>query len=583
MNEVNSLDFRMLLPSVLLLILLLLLLYKSSMKPKGYPPGPRWLPILGSALEVARIRKKTGFLHTTCTELSKQYGSVFGLKIGKDRIVVLNNYESMRSMLTNDECDGRPTGPVYEARTWGKRRGVLVTDGVLWTEQRRFLLRHLRDLGFGKNDMATMIQEEASHLVNSLLKRLERNSYVRKTSVNSSNAKNDGRIYRLTKQENPWKKKNLSGSLNVYETTFGAHDKTVNAPKPLKIEDMYVKAEDYDEVRKASNFSEIIIQMDDTFGVPVLNTLWRMMAGKRFTQDDKELINLQKILNKLLRECDMIGAMFGHFPILRYIAPEMCGYKKFMETHQQLWAFLYEELKLHKQKFDPEAPCDLMDAYLKILQSENLNETFSEKQLLAICVDLFMAGSETTTKALNFCFLYLVLYPEVQRKAQEEIDRVIGPDRFPTLADRPRMTYVNAIGLESIRMFMGRTMNIPHRALKDTHIMGYKIPKDSMIVANFNRVLMDESWGDPEVFRPERFIDARGNISVPDQFMPFSIGKHHCMGEVLAKSNIFVFTAGLLQNFVFSVVPGEEKPTPVFTDGVTAGTLPFRVLVSRRL
>lgn len=100
-----------------------------------------------------------------------------------------------------------------------------------------------------------------------------------------------------------------------------------------------------------------------------------------------------------------------------------------------------------------------------------------EKQLLAICVDLFMAGSETTTKALNFCFLYLVLYPQVQRKAQEEIDRVIGQNRFPTLADRPRLTYVNAIGLESIRMFMGRTMNIPHRALKDTYIMGYKVPK----------------------------------------------------------------------------------------------------------
>lgn len=85
--------------------------------------GPRWLPILGSALEVARIRKETGFLHETCTQLSRKYGPVFGLKIGKDRIVVLNNYESMRSLLTNEDCDGRPTGPVYEARTFGERRG----------------------------------------------------------------------------------------------------------------------------------------------------------------------------------------------------------------------------------------------------------------------------------------------------------------------------------------------------------------------------------------------------------------------------------------------------------------------------
>lgn len=81
------------------------------------------MPILGSAIEVNKIRKKTGYLHKTCTHLCEKYGPVFGLKIGNDQIVVLNNYESMKSMLMNEECDGRPIGPVYECRTWGKRRG----------------------------------------------------------------------------------------------------------------------------------------------------------------------------------------------------------------------------------------------------------------------------------------------------------------------------------------------------------------------------------------------------------------------------------------------------------------------------
>lgn len=158
-----------------------------------------------------------------------------------------------------------------------------MTDGNLWIEQRRFLLRHLRNLGFGKNDMATMIEEEASHLVNSLLKRLETNSIIRKNSVNGNSVKNDGRIYRLTKQENVWKNKISSGNLEDREI-FETGCKIVNGPKSLKIEDMYVKAEDYDEVRKASKFSEIVIQMDDTFGVPILNTIWRMIAGKRFVK-----------------------------------------------------------------------------------------------------------------------------------------------------------------------------------------------------------------------------------------------------------------------------------------------------------
>lgn len=87
------------------------------------PSGPKWWPILGCALEVARIRQETGYLFKTCSTLCKKYGPVVGLKIGKDRIVVLNDLESMRAMLTNEDCDGRPIGPIYEARTWGARRG----------------------------------------------------------------------------------------------------------------------------------------------------------------------------------------------------------------------------------------------------------------------------------------------------------------------------------------------------------------------------------------------------------------------------------------------------------------------------
>lgn len=67
--------------------------------------------------------------------------------------------------------------------------------------------------------------------------------------------------------------------------------------------------------------------------------------------------------------------------------------------------------------------------------------TFSESQLLAICMDMFMAGSETTSKSLGFGFLYLLLNPEVQKKAQEEIDRVVGRDRLPTLNDRPKYVH----------------------------------------------------------------------------------------------------------------------------------------------
>ncbi|KYQ56062.1 hypothetical protein ALC60_05045 [Trachymyrmex zeteki] len=513
----------MLATAMLLAIIILLLLYLSCQKPKGYPPGPRWWPILGCALEIARIRQETGYLFKTCSTLCKKYGSVVGLKIGQDRIVIMNDLESIRAMLTNKDCDGRPNGPFFKARTWGVTLGLLVVDDKLWVEQRRFVIRHLRDFGFGRTSMVTIIEDEALKLVEHF-------------------------------------KKMLTKSYN-YETADARKMITIN-----------------------NDNIGMIISMHDAFGVTVLNTLWRMMAGRRYDAGDKELTHLQRILTKLLKEIDMIGAPFSQFPLLRFIAPEMSGYKAFVETHQELWAFLKEELYNHKNTFLSNAPRDLMDVYLTVLNSKDCSDTFSESQLLAICVDLFIAGSETTSKALGFGFLNLILNPHIQRKAHEEIDRVTGRNRFPTLADKPKMPYVEAIVLESIRVFVGRTLGVPHRALKDTSIVGHKIPKDTMLVANFNGILMDESWDDPEDFRPERFLDNDGNIITPEKYFPFGIGKHRCMGETLARSNIFIITATLLQAFNFSVVPGEPRPTTQdFVDGVTAGPKPYRALVSLRM
>ncbi|EGI60832.1 Putative cytochrome P450 303a1 [Acromyrmex echinatior] len=530
----------MLVTATILAIIILLLLYLSCQKPKGYPPGPRWWPILGCAWEIARIRQETGYLFKTCSMLCKKYGPVVGLKIGQDRIVIMNDLESIRAMLTNKDCDGRPNGPFYKARTWGVIQGILIADDKLWVEQRRFVIRHLRDFGFGRTSMLTIIEDEALKLVEHFKKMLK-NRYNYETAdtrkMTTINNNNIGQIYKLQKDS-----KNKPNELNICDEFHVLEDKI---SKPRTVADLYMKAEAYAEVRKVSQSAGMIISMDDAFGVTVLNSLWRMMAGRRYDPGDKELTHLQRILTKLLIEIDMIGAPFGHFPLLRFIAPEMSGYKAFVETHRELWAFI---------------------------------------KLLAICLDLFIAGSETTSKVLSFGFLNLILNPQIQRKAHEEIDRVTERNRFPILADKPKMPYVEAIVMESLRVFVGRTLSVPHRALKDISIVGHKIPKDTMLVANFNGILMDETWDDPEDFRPERFLDNNGNIITSEKFFPFGMGRHHCMGETLARNNIFIIIATLLHAFNFSVIPGEPRPTTQdFVDGATAGPKPYRALVSLRM
>lgn len=182
-----------------------------------------------------------------------------------------------------------------------------------------------------------------------------------------------------------------------------------------------------------------IFRVDTLFSVSILNTIWKMMAGVRYRSEDKQMRELQSILNELLSSISMMGTTFSYFPILKHLAPEKSGYNLYIMTHLRIWEFLYKELQYHKKTCNPDEPRDVMDVYLNLLNSsENLPESYSEEQLIATCMDMFMAGSETTNNTMGFCFLNLILNPDIQRKAQEEIDAVVGKHRTPTLDDRPK-------------------------------------------------------------------------------------------------------------------------------------------------
>lgn len=156
-----------------------LLLYLDTIKPRNFPLGPNWIPILGSAREVYRLREKTGYLYKAVKELSVRYckdGPALGLKIGKDKIVMVNTLEANKEMLYNEDLDGRPKGIFYQTRTWGERRGVLLTDGDLWREQRKFLLRHLKEFGFGRQGMGEIAVTEALHMVKDVMDIIDSNN-----------------------------------------------------------------------------------------------------------------------------------------------------------------------------------------------------------------------------------------------------------------------------------------------------------------------------------------------------------------------------------------------------------------------
>nr|XP_054768254.1 cytochrome P450 2J6-like [Lytechinus pictus] len=209
--------------------------------------------------------------------------------------------------------------------------------------------------------------------------------------------------------------------------------------------------------------------------------------------------------------------------------------------------------------------------------SSDIASSFSKIQLIGCINDLFYAGSETTTTTLKWCILFMMAYPKVQSRVQDELDHVVGRERTPRLDDMKDLPCTNAVLLEVQRMGSIAPLGVPHVAAADTNIRGYTIPKGAVIVSNIYEVLNSEDlWTDPSDFKPERFLTADGDLINREELIFFGTGRRVCLGEQLARMETFLGFTSLLQRFTFQ--KPDSSPTLSFDGilGFTRNPLPYQ-------
>ncbi|XP_026201244.1 cytochrome P450 2J6-like [Anabas testudineus] len=309
----------------------------------------------------------------------------------------------------------------------------------------------------------------------------------------------------------------------------------------------------------------------------VSNIICCLVFGERFEYSDKQYQCILQYFNEIVH-------LQGHFWIqiantVPWLMKWLPGpHKRVVTLLHKITDFINIRIKEHRENLDPSSPRDYIDSFLiEMGEEEDKDSGFYLNNLCCCTVDLFGAGTETTTTTLHWGLLYMIYYPQIQERVQAEIDAVIGSSRQPSVTDRENMPYTDAVIHEIQRMGNIIPLNGIRMASRDTTLDKYTIPKGTMIMATLNSVLHDESmWETPHSFNPKHFLDQDGKFRKREAFLPFSAGKRVCLGEQLARMELFLFFTSLLQRFSFSAPPGEQ-PTLEFTLGATRCPKPYRL------
>jgi len=288
----------------------------------------------------------------------------------------------------------------------------------------------------------------------------------------------------------------------------------------------------------------------------VVNSLWQILNGERSDLKNPKMRRVFKATTEFIVSNSLSGPVMI-MPWLRHLPYFSGQFEAARRSPQEMREVTSASIQAHVETYQEDHQRDFLDCYIKKMrETTDTSSSFygarGEGNIQRTLMDLFGAGSETTSSILYFAFNYLVRYPEMQARVHAEIDTVIG-SRAPLLEDRVAMPYTDAVIHEVLRHSC-IVYTTPHATTEEVVLggTGYVLPAGTAVYANVWWIMNDPAhWEQPEAFRPERFLDAEGRFRKNERCIPFLIGKRYCLGQQLAQHELFLFLTGLLQKFSF--------------------------------
>ncbi|XP_052081635.1 cytochrome P450 2D4-like isoform X1 [Mytilus californianus] len=300
----------------------------------------------------------------------------------------------------------------------------------------------------------------------------------------------------------------------------------------------------------------------ETVNISVSNNVMSIVVGHRFDYNDprfKYFIGLQQ---ETFKDAAFSGPV-NFIPLLAKIPGDAFRVKKIAKTVGKNVQLFKDEVQEHKATYDEDDIRDFSDAFLKeiALHKHEKDTIFTENQLVWLIGDFFAAGTETVSTAIKWAVMFLLNNVNVQCKMRKEIEQVVGNSRLPQLSDKKDMPYCDAVVHEVLRLGNIVPFGSPYYAKDDFSFKDYRFPKKSIIMASLDSILINEDdFQNCNEFLPERFIDAKGRLVGVEKVIAFSLGQRKCLGESLARMELFLYLTGLVQRFDLLPPVGENPP-----------------------
>ncbi|XP_045200320.2 steroid 17-alpha-hydroxylase/17,20 lyase-like [Mercenaria mercenaria] len=320
------------------------------------------------------------------------------------------------------------------------------------------------------------------------------------------------------------------------------------------------------------------------------NILTGLCFGGKYNFKDKEVKYIIEKEENMLKELG-IGALEDFIPGLKYVykSNTFKNVEKFVKDVPD--GYITNKLREAEKTFDKDNVRHFTDTLILARMEAGEEEgaeilkSLTDQHLVQTLSDIFFAGTDTSKSTLKGAILHMVAFPDIQDKVQEEIDRAVGRERLPGINDRPNLSYTEAVLHESMRVGSVVPLGVPHMTICDTEIAGYRIPKGTTVIVNHWALHHDpDAWDDVDRFIPERYLDENGKLGPkPKNWLPFSAGKRACLGEFVAKPELHLLFACLMQRYKWRMISG-KCPDLTEVGGINGLSYKsYKVIVEKRI